>query len=484
MDANRTLTIFLSSVIRGASPSDPGLRPYRKAIYDLVVNHFGWDCLCSGVDDDAFWGGPLSACIRGVERCDLFLGILWHQSGSIIDYHRISVTEHEIYTALNSQKVIRLYVVDAEERDPALQALIDVLSRDIELGVYLRRCSIGKLYDIVRHDFESFKKHRLSGARGRSMARKLYLNKYLKGLLCSSNPFRLASEIREEEAWQPARLVSLLGEMDRLHSIQNHVGILRIGCQALPILQARSPLRFPKSRPLWTHFLGRWYGACNWLGHLEGNFGSLAAGRAAMEIARLSEDFSSFHEWAAILGSTLYTLGTLVSASERLPDRAVNAPGQKEGDLILANALAYNSLSFLRCSAPDANLLSSRASLLFHLGGDDIAMGLFETCLRRVSTASEYARTLGMIGRIHLRKGRRRAAERCLDSSLQCSFKGDPGAQVRCQRNYAEALIEQGHVSEGLEFLQRILQDADRYGFLHQARVCEGAIARASLLPK
>src|SRR6266480_1443384 len=114
MKIHRTPTIFLSSVIRGISTSFPGLGVHREEIYDLVVNHFGWECLCSGVHDGAFWGGPLSACIQGVERCDLFLGILWHQSGSIIDYHRISVTEHEIYTALNHQKALRLYIVDAE----------------------------------------------------------------------------------------------------------------------------------------------------------------------------------------------------------------------------------------------------------------------------------------------------------------------------------------------------------------------------------
>jgi tetratricopeptide (TPR) repeat protein len=481
MTKHRAPTIFLSSVIRGVSKSLPALALHREEIYDLVVNHFGWECLCSGVDDGAFWGGPLSACIQGVERCDLFLGILWHQSGSIIDYHRISVTEHEIYTALNHQKALRLYIVDAEKRDPALQALIDVLSRDIELGVYIRRCGIADLRETVREDLESFRKNRLAGIDNSEMSRKLYLHKYLRGLAHSPAPFPLTYNVGAADTWDPDRLLTLLNEMDRFHAVQDHVAILNAGCHALPILQARSPVQFPKVRPLWTHFLGRWYGACNWLGRLEGHFGSLAAGRAAMEIARLSEDFLSFHEWAAILGSTLYTLGTLVAAGERLPGRAPSGvSGRRESELILNNALAYNSLSFYRRPAPDINLLSSRASLLFHLKDNDTALSLFQTCLHRVGTHSEYSRTLGMIGRIQLRKGRRKAADRCLEDSIQGSFIGDPGAQVRCGRNYAEALIAQGRIQEGLAFLQEVLRDANRYGFVHQARVCEGVVATTS----
>lgn len=117
--------VFLSSTIKGKTPYDPGLGPYRDKIRNMIINDFGWNCTLSEKDSSDFWGSNVSACLNAVSNSDLYIGIFWKRYGTIITDSGLPLTEMEFYRALNKRMPMKIYVIESSKRETSLQSLLD-----------------------------------------------------------------------------------------------------------------------------------------------------------------------------------------------------------------------------------------------------------------------------------------------------------------------------------------------------------------------
>jgi hypothetical protein len=472
--------VFLSSVVTGKNPSDPGLAPTRRAIHELIQKRFGWTCICSGVSDSQFWGAPLSACLDGVDRCDLFIGIFWYRTGFIVDTQGTAVTEMEVYRALNQRKLMRLYILDSEHRDPALITFLELIKGDPYLGEYVQQCSLAELMPRLALDLESFWQMWNKSDSRPTLHRELFTDALCRllrhgptGQIC------LPVTSSRRQVFDKDVVTSGLSLMERLHAKQDHVALVGQSQQVLRALQTRPPSQFPQARPLWVRFLTLSAGALNWLAHLEGNFGAIAFARALMETTRLSEDFSAFHASAGIMSNCLYTLATAKLSRARLSDSAEwRCYLRDEAASLFKRALVYNSVACFKSTRLNPHDLNCRASILLHSGDVGGAVHLLRQALRMATSAEEGARLLGELGRGLVISGSPSLGMKMIDESCQLVETGSAGAMVRSRRVFAEALLIVGDVREGAVAAELTSRLAVEHGFLHQALVCDGLAAK------
>lgn len=472
-------TVFVSSVVHGRTRSDPGLAPIRARICDLVERQFRWNCICSGITDADFWGASLSACLSGVERCDLFLCLFWNRTGSIVDWQGVSVTEHELYRAMNLQKPIRVYIVDSPRREATLSAFLSFLTTDPILGQYVRCCSIKQVFARVREDLLKFAEEKAKPDGIRKLKFQPYLPDYLAALRRSSSPIQSLSHA-EHQVFDAGVVEANLDLIRALHSTGGHRQILDVGYDTFRMLRLRPPHRYPNWAGPWLTFLRFWFGASSWLGNIEGPFGSIAASRAAMEIARISEDFVAFHAAAGMLGSSVYTLATITAAR----GRTIREPDLVRQSLLRSNvltrqALTYNTLTFRRLAANDPNVTSSRASMFLQLGRKTEALELFKLALRQTRDPDDRTRLYSEIGRTLLAENKLQEGIRLVEKSVLEMQPTPISSQIRILRGYAEALVGLKSFGNAQVVAEEALRLAKLHGYTHQQAICESVLTMA-----
>ena len=481
MNSSRPI-VFVSSVIKGSCTDDPGLAPIRGRVTDLVTKDFGWNCICSGITDSSFWGAPLSACLQAVDSCDLFLAIFWESSGTILDYQGISVTEFELYRAMNNRKAIRAYVLESTHRDPPLTQFLSVLANDPHLGQYVRKCSPRSVLGKIREDLTEFGRIYRSSRSRKQLSFQPYIDVYLEDLR-KSNPPRRLSVTYTPTTFSPDVVMQNLDHMAELHAKSDHMGILDVGYSTLRMLQLRPPQTYPHFRGAWLRLLEYWFGACSWLGIVDGPFGSIVASRATMEVSRLCENFVDYHHAAGMLGSSLYILATSYAAKASLADeRKWKRACLSRSTALIKRALSYNTLVYYRSPIADPCVTSTRASILLHLGHHDQALNLYKLADRQAETTADRVRLKAEIGRMLVIC---RAAHRGLhliENSVAESCNLDVSVRMRVLRNYAEALNSARHFIDAEAAALQALTFANGHGYLHQAELCCGLLARTERL--
>jgi hypothetical protein len=131
--------VFLSSVSQG-------LEPYREAVYKAIVGLDGYYCVrmedfgARDMDSDSF-------CCACVAQCDIFVGIIGHQYGSIHPQSGKSYTEREYDAALEAGKArllflapddfpVRAHLIEDDSRRDRQRAFRDRAKNDRQVAFF------------------------------------------------------------------------------------------------------------------------------------------------------------------------------------------------------------------------------------------------------------------------------------------------------------------------------------------------------------
>ncbi len=104
-------TVFLSSVASG-------LHEYREAVYQAIEGLDGYHCLRME-DFGSRSETPYSVCLAKISECDLFIGLLGHQYGSIAPETGKSYSESEYDVAVEYDKDLLIQMAPEEFPVPA-----------------------------------------------------------------------------------------------------------------------------------------------------------------------------------------------------------------------------------------------------------------------------------------------------------------------------------------------------------------------------
>ena len=103
--------VFLSSVSRG-------LQQYREAVYKAVEGLDGYHCVRME-DFGARSRTPYSVCLAKVSECDIFIGIVGHEYGSVAPETDKSYSESEYDAAVRAGKPALMFLAPEEFAVPA-----------------------------------------------------------------------------------------------------------------------------------------------------------------------------------------------------------------------------------------------------------------------------------------------------------------------------------------------------------------------------
>lgn len=95
--------IFISSTYKD-------LAAHRRALHELIKDHFGWHPWCFEIDGNSQTDNTLEVLQQRIKEADLILCIIDTNYGSELAHEPISFTEWEIHTAAFYQKEIKVYI--------------------------------------------------------------------------------------------------------------------------------------------------------------------------------------------------------------------------------------------------------------------------------------------------------------------------------------------------------------------------------------
>ncbi|HEX8174054.1 MAG TPA: DUF4062 domain-containing protein [Pyrinomonadaceae bacterium] len=410
----RKPVVFLSSVFRD-------LKQHRDRIYRIITEEFGWECNAYESHSEEYVGSTEKACLNKVEACDLFIGVFWKHSGSVIPHDNVYITEMEYYRARNLRKPMRMYVVNAgpEDADADLEYFIKSMMEP-DNGLCIEFCKdfhelITKLKKGLDYFGDCWEKGDVA-----HWVPSFLIDKILKDrgfLIENSELYRL-----------PRRAQVMAGPVDMRH-FRRKVELMRsdyersefqrageIGSELLlDFLNAGISFEKKELLPLWTDFLRMWAGTCTWLNILNVPYGGVWAARILRETYQAQEHWASFHDSASLLSHVHYVqacstkdeslfMGVRPTRRKRFQDErraiiSIQAGLEEKRQQLLRKALDYDKM-FVTRSKPKY-LYLYRAYIYQVMGDYEQAISDFERMIYYYQESSDdfsYINTLADFG--------------------------------------------------------------------------------------
>lgn len=468
-ERKRVPKVFISSTVKGVKPEDSGLEPYREKLYKLVTEKFKWECTCSGISDQYFWGPALAACLKAVEDSNFYIGIFWKRHGFIVIPQEMSITELEFYRAINLRKPMRIYIIHDDNREILLQLSLDFIMSDPEIAPYVCFCNLSELEEKVKIDLEEFGNAWDSEEGIDRFVPPYYIDESLKMLdLLPSELLFLEEPPIAKHLFDKDFVLKKLQDMESNYSKYKFEDVLRDGWDVLNMLRFKPPGKYKEYRTLWAKFLGLWSGACNWSGHIEGSLGSVWASKSLLEIYRLLEAWSLFGSSAGGLSSTLYTLTGIKDAKSLVVGDVWQEVLKKQRVQLLKEALRCCNYALIKSGRVQGGLLSIRGSIHRELGNYKSAVADFRCAIDIGGSEESHASHLSNLGLSQILDGDRQKGMRNLERNKEICDRVKSPWTVRIRKRFGEGLIVTQNWDEAKEEIKKAIQLGKQLKLGHQ----------------
>lgn len=313
----RKPVVFLSSVFSG-------LLGHRETLHRIVTDDFGWECLAYEFETERFGGSPRSACLQAVDACDLYIGVFWKRSGSLVPHDNLNFTEMEYYRARKNRKPMRIYVVEASPNcvDMSLKIFLETV-KEPDNGVCIEFCkNFNQLQSSVTRDLDYFSE---CWAEEKTVPWQpsLLTDRILENLgflLGHSKLFHLPTHGSfTSNAFTDHQYLE-----DNVNAMQYHYSqseFLRCGeigsLLLVAFLNQRAVLHTKPILQLWIRFLQMWSGTCTWLNILNVPYGAVWTARVLAEAYEAQEDWPSYFENASRLSNVYYVEACSIDDEKR-----------------------------------------------------------------------------------------------------------------------------------------------------------------------
>jgi len=411
---DKVLQVFLSSTIKGKTPDDPGLEPYREKIRKMITSEFGWKCICSEENNVEFWGSNVSACLNAVGSADLYIGIFWKRYGTIITDSGLPLTEMEFYRALNLRKPMKIYVIESDQREPSLQLFLDWIKHN----QFLVFCKTGELREKIRVDLEYFGKKWPSKKILSTFVPPSYLDEILKKLDLLPLELDVFDTKPRTGTFDKDFVLKKLENMKIFHTLYDYEVVIREGWEVLNMLRFRPPYKYKEFRGILISFLLLWENSCNWYGYIEGPFGSFWAAKSLREIYRLREAWSLLNSAASIVSSNIYAIATLKQSKSM-----------------------FIKISFYRGGTVSSAIWSIRGNINRKLGDFDEAIKCHLMARNRCTSDEGEGIQLSHLGRAKILKGDKEGL-RDLEEGVKLCYQLPSPSSVRTLKALGQGLIK------------------------------------------
>jgi len=466
--------VFISSTVSGADSKDLGLKSYREKIHRMITTEFEWECVCSGESDQYFWGSNLSACLNAVKYTDLYIGIFWKRYGEPVVPLGLPMTELEFYTAMNSGRPMRIYVIDADYRERHLQLFIDWLKGE----QYLCFCKLHELKERIRRDLEEFGRRWPSKELIAEFVPPFYLSEIMSKLKLLPLELPFLTEELECKRFDKEFVLEKLENMRIRQSSHQYVEMLKEGWDVINMLRLRPPHKYREFRNLWAEFLRFWEDACGWYGYIEGTFGSLSASKALRDIYRLLEAWPLYDSAASIISSSLYTLSTLKESKASFIENAGwRKELQTQARKILDQSLTYIQFPFYRSSKISSTVWSIRGNIYRQRGNFEEAVRSHLKAIGTCTSKEEYGMQLSHLGRAKILKGNREAIKDLEQGARICGKLDTPSA-ARAIKALGQGLVVLEEWDRADEEIRKALRLAKKMELGHQIETIKATLNR------
>jgi tetratricopeptide (TPR) repeat protein len=465
----RAPTVFISSVVLG-------LEEQREKLCRIVTDEYGWSCNASGISDQAFGGAPRSACFNAIEDSDLYLGLFWKRSGSLVTPHNLFMTEMEFYHALNLRKSMRIYVLEAHSRDEYLRLFLDHVTNEPEEGQYVRFCKgAADLYRRVREDLQYFGKFWFQGKLPWQPPIFLKDEVQAAGVLFQSHiiPPKVRNVIFDRD-WFVERVSDMRDYHDRLEFTL----AVEVGTQIMDAFLLTQALRRKKELlSLWAEFLRMWADSCAWLGKIDGYFGAVWAAKQRRQTYRRMEAWGAMNESVALITNCVYVHANL----KKIKAVYTSSPAwrdqfNKEHHFALQRAATYDEQYVARISYPEHFY---RPYILREMGDYDRAVADLKKLLAHRINRDEmsFINLKSHLGTTLILKGRQQHLPGALKEGLQLLLESGVAAgdhfssphYLTVMKKAAAGILLTGDAVEAERILRPLYDEALRRKLFHQA---------------
>jgi hypothetical protein len=470
----QTPKVFISSVV-------VSLEEHRERIYEIITNEFHWLCNASGISDQAFGGPPKTACFNAIEDSDLYLGVFWKRSGSLVIPHNLFMTEMEFYHALNLRKSMRIYVLEAQRRDEYLRLFLDHITNEPEEGQYIRFCK--DMADLLRKIREDLKYFGDRWFKGRTpWIPSIFLEAEMQNIGVLSNEllhYNIKVPARNKIIYDPDWTVERVAIMQEHYEKLEFPQAFEVGASILQaFLSNRLLLKNKEFLSLWADFLRMWAGSCTWLGKVDDNFGALWAAKQRRQTYRILEAWSEMNESTGLITNCFYVhanMKKIKAAYTNSPTWQVYFEGQHK--FALQRAAAYDEEYIARVAYPSSH--SHRPYILRELGEYDQAISDLEKRMIYTSNTNEmsFINLKAQLGTTIILKGKERRARGVLRDGMRLLREAESEVKeyysspyyLTVMKKVAMGVLLTGETDEAKQMLHILHADAFQRKLFHQA---------------